>query len=223
MFDRITHTSFLLLAALLLGGCEVAALVGGMAQNHEYQKQIEVLAEYDDLDDRTVAIFVNVDRVVMYEHAQLLPVLAEALAVELQNKVPNAKVIDPGAVLAWQYRHPGWELYGADEIFEELKFDRMIIVDIYEYRLHPLGNRYEWDGVCAAEVRIYEAERLDPAEAVDRFDIVARFPDMTGIGRESASERAVVLGLMKKFVERTIWLFHDHLEPKYPDKYRNMP
>ena len=54
-----------------LGGCEAASLFGGMAQNFEYSKQIEVLSKYGGLENHSVAVLVQCDMATMYEHPDL--------------------------------------------------------------------------------------------------------------------------------------------------------
>jgi len=39
----------------------IGNLLGGMAQNAEYQRLIQVLPEYDGLEDKSVAVIVNTD------------------------------------------------------------------------------------------------------------------------------------------------------------------
>ncbi|MCA9290125.1 MAG: hypothetical protein KDA25_03290, partial [Phycisphaerales bacterium] len=51
----------LVLLLPLTAGCQVASLVGGMAQNAEYQKKIEVLAEYTGLENRSTAVLIQAD------------------------------------------------------------------------------------------------------------------------------------------------------------------
>ncbi len=58
---------------------------------------------------------------------------------------------------------------------------------------------------------------------MDSFTIEIRFPDLKGVGRESAVATQIQTGLLARFVERTAWLFYTHLEPKHPDKYKPPP
>jgi hypothetical protein len=47
MRDPVCTFVVVLVGCFVFAGCEAAYLIGGMAQNFEYQKEIEVLAEYD--------------------------------------------------------------------------------------------------------------------------------------------------------------------------------
>jgi len=64
-------------------------------------------------------------------------------------------------------------------------------------------------------VGIVEHDGLDPDAYASEFNIMGKFPDLENLGRESATERSVELGLQKVFVEKAGWLFYDHLEDKY--------
>ena len=80
-----------------------------------------------------------------------------------------------------------------------------------------------WDGVCAANIGVIERGGYDPDTFVDTFNIESRFPDLEGVGRDNASHSQIETGVLVAFVQRTAWLFHTHLEPKHPDKYRPPP
>jgi len=203
-----------------LGGCAIGQLVGGMAQNAEYQKEIEVHPVYSGLENKTVAVIVDVDLATLYEYPDVAMTLSATIAQRVQANVPGVRVLSPSRVSQWQFRTPQWNAMQYGEIAERLNVDRVVHVDIYEYRLHPPGNQWLWDGVCSANVGIIERDGYDPDNYVDRFDITVAFPDMTGVTRENATAAGVQKGLLTLFTRQTSWLFFTHLEPKYP-KYFN--
>jgi hypothetical protein len=225
---RHSHTLALALTAAslcTLGGCVVGNFIGGMAQNEEYQKKILVPAEYDGLAGKTVAVLVDVNMTMMYEHPRLQAEIALTTATALQrqsnDKLPGIKVVSPEQTLSWQSRNPGWNLLSYGDIAEALGVERVVILDVYEYRLNPAGNRYEWAGACAANVRIVEndADTFDP-DLPQEFSVIARFPEFEVVPWESATASRIHDGLLLRFVQKTAWLFYQHEEPKYPDKYR---
>ena len=223
MKDRWTILGLIALAGSTLAGCEAAHLFGGMAQNFEYSKQIEVLSKYDGLENQSVAVIVQSDMATMYEHPDLEYSIAIGIAGRIQKEVPGVKVVDPRRVHTWKFRTPQWSSMPMGEIATRLDVDRLVHVDIYEYRLHPPGNRYLWDGVCAANVGVIERSGYDPDTFVDSFNVESRYPDLEGVGRENASPSQIQSGVLVPFVQRTAWLFHTHLEPKHPDKYKPPP
>jgi hypothetical protein len=210
----------LCLASLPLGGCWVFGVASAVGDNIESLKKIEVLAKYDGLENRTVAVLLQVDMQTAYEHPTAMANVALNLAFTIRKSVHGVRVLDPTVALAWQHQNPSWPAMPLGKIAQELDVERLVVVDLYEYRLNPPGNRWLWDGLAAANVGIVEHDGLDPDAYAVEFNILGKFPDLENLGRESATERSVELGLQKVFVEKAGWLFYDHLEDKYPDRAR---
>jgi len=209
-------------AALLANGCAPINMVGGMAQNFEYQKKIEVPALYTDLANRECAILVDMSMGLMYEQPYLAGQLALGVGNAIHKNVEGCSVLNPEHALAWQYRTSNWSLLPYGDVAEALDVERLIIIDIYEYRLNPPGNRYEWEGVAAANVRVVEADEnsFDPDTPAEEYNVIARFPDDQAVVAFNTPRDRIEAGLLLKFVQQVSWLFYDHIEPKYPDRYR---
>ena len=211
----------LLCAGILLmpaAGCQLALLAGGIGQNIERMKKIEVLAEYEGLQGQSIAVLVHQDMWMMYEFPSAGPNITYNLSNRIAANVQNARVIDPAEVLKWQYHTPAWENLPYGEMAEELGVERVIVVDIYEFRLHPHGNSWTWDGVCAANIGVVEQGGFEPDQFVETYHVVVRFPNIEGLGRESATRNQIETGVLTKFVRDAAWLFYDHIEDKYPDE-----
>lgn len=223
MIRRVTSFVMLLAGCIGLCGCIVARLVGGMAQNVEYSTLIEVHPAYAGLENKTVAVLVNADLATIYEHPEVALTIAANVSRLIRTNVPGARVLPAGAIADWQFRTTQWTAMPYGEIAEQLNADRLVLIDLYEYRLHPPGNQWLWEGVCTANVAVIERDGFDPDNYVDAFNIESRFPDVKGVGRDGAVAAQIRTGLLARFVERTAWLFYTHLEPKYPDKYKPPP
>jgi len=210
----------LVLVGLTMSGCAIGKLVGGMMQNEEYQTLKETHAVYDGLENKRVAVLVDVDMVTLYEHPAIALSLAANVARRIATNVPGVTVISPALVSEWQFRTPQWNTVPYGEITERLNVDRIVHIDIYEFRLHPPGNQWLWEGVCSANVGIIERDGFDPDNYADMFNVSVAFPDMSGVTRENASARGIKQGLLTLFTRKTSWLFFTHLEPKHPKYYR---
>ena len=208
------------LAASVLGGCAVAHLVAGMGQNYEYQKRIEVLAKYEGLEGKRVAVVVDAEMSMLYEYPDLVGQVTSGVTARIGRDVPGVQVMRPADIIAWQWRTPQWNAMPYGEVAESLGVDRVVFVNIYEYRLNPPGNRWLWEGVCGASVGVIERDGFDPDAFTDSFNVVGEFPAIKGVDRSGATARQIETGVLAEFIKRTAWLFHTHLEPKYPDKYR---
>lgn len=224
------------LAVSLLGGCAslIAAIptilgvsnagvigAAGAAQNFEYQKLIEVLPRYDGLEHHSVAILVDAPLDLQYTKPELLDQVAGGLVSRLQEHVPDIKMLHPLQVRNWQFSTPQWNAMAFGEMADELGVDRIVLVDIQEFRLHPRGNRWLWEGACRASVGVIESDGYDTDSFADLWEVSSRFPDMEGLDRDSATEWEVQTGLLSEFIKQTSFLFYTHLEPKHPDKYNS--
>lgn len=220
MLIRTILTIILTCVSLLTGGCLVGELVGGMMQNEEYQKLVDTPPKYTGLENHTAAIIVDTDLSMLYEYPDLGAKVAGGVSARIARDVPGARVLNPQVVLSWQYRAPQWAALPYGEMCAQLNVDRIVMIEIVEYRLNPPGNRYVWDGTAVARVGVIERDGLDPDTFAETFDITAKFPNLEGVGRDDANAQQIEIGLLAEFIKKTAWIFHQHLEPKYPDKYR---
>jgi len=203
-----------------LGGCAAALFAGGVAQNFEYQKLLRVQPQYPDLAGQRVAVIVDLDYTLLYEYPDLAANIAGGVALRIARHVPEAMVLNPNDVIQWQWATPQWNAMTYGEMAESLHADRVVLVDIYEFRLNPPGNRFLWDGVCAANVGVVERDAFDPDMFSDSYTVVAAFPDIPGVDRTQATAQQIQTGVLAEFIKRSAWLFYEHLEPKYPDKFQ---
>ena len=201
----------------VFSGCNISSAIGVIQYNLEREKKIEVLAEYDGLRDETVAVIVQADHLTLYDFPDVVANTCVNIARRLQQNVENIRVLDPKVVLDWTYRTPSWSAMPLGEVVEELGVDRVVLIDIYEFRLNPPGNRWVWEGVATASIGIVEKNGFDPDSFSEHWDISVEFPKDKGYGREHASEQAIQTGLLTMFVQKASWLFYDHIEKKYPD------
>lgn len=208
------------LIALTLHGCAVPKLMGAMGAAEEAQKLVEVMPKYTGLENHTVAVLVEADYSTTFERPGLVGTVAGGVTARIAKWVPGVQVLDPQIVLQWQYAKPQWNTLPYGEIAEQLNVDRVVFVEVLEYRLNPPGNRWLWEGVAVARVGIIERKGIDPDTFAEVFEVNAKFPNVEGLGRESATETQIETGLLIEFVKHCAWLFHLHYEPKHPDQYR---
>jgi hypothetical protein len=203
-----------------LGGCAVASLIGGMAQNYEYQKEIEVLPEYEGLENRRVAILVDADLATQYQFPLLIDKVTGGVAMRIARDVPGVKMLPPNVSIQWQQATPQWNAMPLGEVAEQLQVDRLVYLEIFEFRLNPPGNSWIWEGVCIANVGVIERDGIAPDTFVENMTVRAEYPKAEGVTRQAARGEAIEYGLLAEFIKETAWLFHRHKRPKYPDKYQ---
>jgi hypothetical protein len=218
---RAVSASVLLLGASAgSGGCAIAHLVAGMAQNEEYQKQVLTPPEYPGLENQRVAVLVDADLAYLYEYPELIKKITAGLTLRIGRDVPGASVVHPDNIVAWQWRTPQWNAMAYGEMIDILNVDRIVYVDLDEFRLNPPGNRWLWEGVCSANISVIERDAVDPDAFAATYPVAAAFPTVKGVDRQSATAGQIEMGVLSDFIKKSAWLFHEHLEPKHPDKFR---
>lgn len=208
---------------LTLPGCMIGELLGGMAQNAEYQKLIQVLPEYEGLEDKTVAVIVNTDLSTLFEYPHVARQIAAGISLSIQRGIPTARVMHPDLVIAWQFNTTQWSAMPYGDLAASLQVDRIVYVDMYEYRIHPPGNSWLYEGVCAATIGVIERDNFDPDTFAHAMNTTTTFPDIKSLTRDEATPERVQLGLLTRFIQDTSRLFYEHIRPKYPDKYQGPP
>src|SRR5262249_45242409 len=161
----------------------------------------------------SVAVVVSADMSTLYEYPGIAAEVAGGVAARIQKQVPGAKVLNPQYVIDWQYRTPQWNALPYGEMATQMNVDRLVFVELLEYRLNPPGNRWLWEGVASGRVGIVERGGLDPDTFIETFDLTSKYPNISGLGRESAPQERIDFGLKYTFVEKVSWLFYQHLEP----------
>lgn len=200
-----------------LQGCAAGVLVGGMIESYRETSTRPVPSEYDGLADKSFAVFIAADRLIQSNHPQAVARLTTLITQRLVENANAAGVVPPAVILEYQYNHPSWVAMTYDELAEHFGVDRLIYIDLYEFRLHEPGNAYLWGGVAAASVGVVEADGPLGDEFMYSKAVQVRFPDDAGYGPTEYSASQVSAVLEKRFVDRVTWLFYEHEEPYYPD------
>ena len=119
----------------------------------------------------------------------------------------------PGSsVIAYQYNRPNWVAKPMGEVGKELGVQRVIVIDVTEYRLRDPGNQYTWDGVANFLVGVYECDSTLPDDVAFQKRIEVKFPDAGGYTPTDLPEAAVNTELTRRACERAAWLFFTHEE-----------
>lgn len=215
----IAAASVVGLSGLTGSGCVIGAFIGGMAESYRRSSTYAVAAEYDGLQGKSYAVAVYGDRVLQGSQPTLLPRLTNRISLRLaDSSLTGASGFVPAqAVLELQFANPDWAGWSYERLAEEFGVDRLIVVEIYEYRLNEPGNAYLWDGLIAAKVGVVEADGPIPNEFSFSKDIQVRFPNETGMGPSDFTRQQVQAGVEQRFVDRVTWLFYEHQEAYYPE------
>ncbi|MBL9001752.1 MAG: hypothetical protein JNK25_11510 [Phycisphaerae bacterium] len=199
-------------------GCHA---IGFFAESYRKDSTHEVKAEYTGLAGKSFALVVSVDRMVQADHPGLMDRLTGKITERLaayQNNPRASGFVPARTVLKYQYDNPSWPSKPFGDLAAALGgADRLIHVEVIEYRLHDPGNPHEWDGVATATVGVIEADSGLPDQFVFEKTVSVRFPGKKGFNPSNMNASVVTTALSARLIDRVSWLFYDHQEPYYPE------
>lgn len=211
---RLWLAAVLAVCTLPLAGCAAAGVFAILQKGIEESTPKKVFAEYEGLTGKTFAVLVSIDRSVQAEYPALSAELSARITERLVEGAAAAGFVPPADVLGFVARTPSWPVMRRDELAERLGgVQRLIIIEITEYRLRESGNRYLWDGQAAGLVSVMESDGPLPDQPIFQRQIRVRFPDGSGFSDDDMSAQLVQSALAQRFSNRAAWLFFDHEEP----------
>lgn len=218
---RAGLASFALLAAGLmfsLSGCNLVAPIGGVMENIKRDTPVEVLAEYEGLAGKSFAVVVLADRVIQAEYPEVVARLTIEIAERLKKETTASAYVPGKRMLQYQFDNPRWVSLSAGELGKALGVQRVVYVELLDYRLNDPGNAYLWKGIARATVGVAEVDGAAPDDLVLRKPLSVRFPDDDGYGQQDMQRVFVNTELSRRMIDRVSWLFYKH-EEKYDSKY----
>ncbi len=194
----------LLALVLLLGGCEFGAFIAPRERTYD------VKAQYHGLEGKSVAVLVAADEHTLFRFPKAPEHTSKAVSGAIQGTVPGVRLADPRAILKFQRENPWWPTLHYSKIAEELGVQRLIVIDLSDYRTQEPGNAYIWRGVMSGNLAVMEADGSDPDEIAYTQDISVQFPEEGAVGVLDESDETMQLGMLKLFSRNVARLFHDH-------------
>lgn len=206
---RFVIPSCLAVCCFANSGCTIVGFFFMAADEfHKSGSHIEE-ATYTGLKDKNYAVLVSADRMIQANYPEVVPQMATGISARLSEHVEAAGYVPGERMLSYQYNNPSWAAKSYGEIAEELGVERLVIVDIQEFRLNDPGNRYIWDGVAAATIGVVEADGPFPDDLAHEHFVHVTFPDSGGYGPEDYSRVEMLSVLKSRFVNRATWPFYD--------------
>ncbi|MBO6739311.1 MAG: hypothetical protein JJ916_05585 [Phycisphaerales bacterium] len=195
-----------------LSGCIVGATIGGMAESYHRTGTSEIEAEYEGIAGHSFTVVVSADRLIEGNNPGIAARITQRVNDRLiQNAMPSFAI--PSAdLLTVLYNTPQWPAMPRGEVADMLGVERLVVVELVEYRLHEPGNKYIWDGSASCVVSVFESDSPFPDDPVFEKAIRVSFPDISGLMRTEIPEAAVNTELANRLTNRIAWLFYTHEE-----------
>lgn len=212
---RLLVGAMLCIGTLSSGGCAIVGVAGAMADSFERSGSHKVFTDYDGLRNKSFAVVVAADRSIQAAEAGAVTRLTNGITNTLvanQQLVGFTGFVPGPKVLEFQYNTPSWSSWSYDKVADEFVVDRLIVVDLYEYRLQEPGNAHVWDGLIAGRIGVIEADS-GSGEFTYTKEIRIKYPDAAGYTPNDMSRGHIRAMLEKRFVDRVTWLMFDHEEP----------
>jgi hypothetical protein len=205
-------------STLALPGCGIVGAVGGVIENVRRESTRTVEPEYTGIEGKSYAVLVTADRGIQADHPGLLEHLTNRIDERLRQFAKAGGRVPPEDTLRWLSDNPRWPAMPRARLAEALgKPDRLILVELTEYRLNDPGNQYLWDGVAAGTVTVFETDGTRAERPAFRKAIEVKFPGKEGYGPNDLTTEQVTSALALRFIDRSSWLFYTHEEPYYPE------
>lgn len=195
----------------VLGGCE---LLGFLAYNYEETTPKKIEAQYEGLKGKSYAVYMVADRGIDANYPGLVPLMNAQINDRLYQESGATGWIPSQDLLAEIYNHPRWNAMPRSDLAKQLGVDRLIVIELQEFRLNDTGNQYVWDGRAAGLVSVLEADSPTPEIYAFERPVDVKFPDKPGYSPADMSGDAVLGALRKRFVDRAAWMFYAHEEMK---------
>lgn len=203
----------------LLAGCNVVGIFGAMAESYQSQAPVTVGPDYTGLQGKTFAVVVSVDRTIEADFASITAEITGRVSQRLadpKNDAGTTGVVPPIQILNFISNNPAWRNRSYSELAKELGgVDRLIYIELSEFRLGEEGNTYVWDGVASGSVAVIEADSGLPDEFAYQKAIKVTYPDQKGLGPEQINRTVMMSALLARFIDRASWPFYTH-EERYP-------
>jgi len=200
------------IALIVLPGCIIAAAVGGMAESYNRTGTTVFPAEYPGISGKSFAVVATGSRLMESEHPGLTARLIQRVNNRLITNANPSYAIPSNDLLKVLYNTPQWPAMTRGEVAEMLGVERLVVIELIDYRLQEPGNQYVWDGVASVLVTVFESDSGLPDDPVYEKAIRVTFPDATGLLRTDIPETAITSEMSNRIINRVAWLFYEHEE-----------
>ncbi len=202
----------LVMTSLWSVGCqELGWVIQSVFDN---EQKVMVKAAYPGLQDRKVAVLVSADDVVAMRYPQAPDEIGRGVSRAVTAELPGTHLLTPDQIDTFTDTHKSWVSMPRSDVAKQLDVQRVVTIDLHEYRTREAGNAHIWLGVVKATIDVYEADGSEPDASIYRSIIEIVHPEnqSVGAGVLNSDDRTIELGMVKQFSTMAAHLFADHVE-----------
>lgn len=211
---RLVLAASLVLATASMQGC----ILSPFLRASELKGSKQIPAKYTGLTGKSFAVVVAADRNIQSTYPMLIGQVTNTVSNRLKDQVGASGWVPPEDVLGFQYQHPQWTTWTLQKLADELGVERLIFIDIQEFRLNEPGNAYLWKGAAGGIVGVVEADGDTSESFAFSEPISVQYPTKeVALSPAQAQWGDVQVMVAKRFVDRAAWLFFEHEEANVID------
>lgn len=208
--------AMLLLTCLVAGGCNILGFAGALEAERRRTGTIKVEGVYDGLQDQRVAVVVDASREIYMTAPRVAGAILTEIIARLEAHAGAASIVPAAEVQRVLYDEPGLLDRTFDEIAARFGVERLVIIQLDDFRLAEPGNQYVWSGQAAGNLLVIEADSYVEDDVRLEQYVNVTYPDRSNTTIDDLSAEAVALELLRRFANRASWFFYDH-EERYPE------
>jgi len=163
--------------------------------------------EYLGLANQRVAVMVSAAPTVVVQSTEAPEHLMTAIAQKIAVNVEGVRLADPRQVAKFQQDNPAWTVTPYGTLLDRLGVQRLVVVDLADYRLHEPGNIHMWQASAIAHVSVAAADDAHPNNPVYSTTVNVQYPPDQPLGALEGNTAGMELGLNDALARRIAMLF----------------
>lgn len=208
--NRRLMVLLLLVPLLGAGGCNYMRWLSAPFWPDETKKKVP--AQYTEMEGQSVAVIVAADEFLLHRYPTAPAEVGRAISERMVANLEEVQMMDPGKVAKYLDEHPYWDVTPYGNLLKALEVDRIVFVELIEYRTHEPGNAHVWQGMIAGHVGVLSAEADDIDDFVFYTTIRAEFPENSEFGVVNSSDEEIRLGMHSLFSRDAAGLFYEYIK-----------
>lgn len=197
-------------ALLLCTGLSACNVAGYVAYSMQQDVPKEVKARYTGLENERVAIMVQSSSFVYSMSPHGPDKVGYGMGAKMQASIEGVTVIPKDIVDTYKRKNRGWIAYEPARIMEDLGVNRVVLVDLYEYRTHEPGDPHVKMGIMAANISVLSLDEYDPNTIAFSTDVRTQWPKDTKVGAVTLDDNKVEQVTLNYFLREAAGLFYDY-------------